>query len=78
MVNQQAKRKRLAAQAEVFTRSVLQQGETKDQPGRPQNQQENQRQAARSSRENSHGAIGFECGGQSFATESKFADRTRR
>ncbi len=44
MVDQQAKGDRLAAQAEVFADSVLQQGETEDQSGRPQNQQENQRQ----------------------------------
>ncbi len=44
MVHQHAKSKRLAAQAEVFAGSILQQGETKDQPDRPQDQQEDERQ----------------------------------
>ena len=44
VVHQHAKSERLAAQTEVFAGSVLQQGETKDQPGRPQNQQEDERQ----------------------------------
>ena len=44
VIDQHSKSKRLAAQAEVFAGSILQQGETKDQPGRPQNQQEDERQ----------------------------------
>src|SRR6202040_3758970 len=46
VVNQDAKGNRLIAQSKMLTRSVLQQGETKDQPRSPQNQQKNQRQGS--------------------------------
>ena len=44
MVNQQPEGKGLAAQAEVFASSVLQQREAENQPSCPQRQQEYQRE----------------------------------
>ena len=60
----------------MFPRSVLQQGEAKDQPGRPQCQQEDQGERSEVAEKIFTSGLAFNAPGQLSATESRCAGKT--